>query len=655
MFAPAQFSPDTALGIRSIWDELERGNLAVLDVYSRPERELILNIIQELKEKAHSPLLASTWEEDYETKPVDIDTFIESDDYMGMRDDIWPIWRDELRYVCDPANDIREWIIEGAIGTGKTTAAVVAQLYKIYSLTMIRNPQHMFGLTPDTQIAIILFNITIRLSDSVAFHRIRETMQRSRYFKRIMTRHPNARYGKLPKNLVFTVGSTATHALGQAVYGGLLDEANFSKMGAAGPVIQETYKEVRGRIVSRFHGKGGPRGLLCLLSQKRDESAWLTTHRREHEGEANVHVSDYSLWDVREDLKKERRFYVVVGSQTRRSSMHKRKPQSVPEDCQLICPPVSLWPLFESDLEGSIRDIGGVSTYGYNSYIYRRDRIQGCVSEVRQNPFTHPTVLLGTDDDKNNLILDFKRNEVFVLRDKVRDRWAVRDHPMSLRFIHVDLALNNDAAGIACCCLSDVSTVTRYDQYGHKYDTRDYRVHVDFVARVVNTQYAEIDYDRIIEFIHYLRDSGLPIQLVTYDGFQSAHSLQKLAKEGFNTSLQSVDRTMDPYETLKQAILELRIEYPKHDVLLDELSSLERFFTGNLKKVKVDHPPTKSKDVSDALCGCVFSALNSPEAAAALKPSAVPTVQVSGPDPGLIEERPDPVVGQLQEVFSGQN
>ena len=61
--------------------------------------------------------------------------------------------------------------------------------------------------------------------------------------------------------------------------------------------------------------------------------------------------------------------------------------------------------------------------------------------------------------------------------------------------------------------------------------------------------------------------------------------MQILNKKGYKTEYLSVDRTVDAYNALKEAIYEKRISMYPHTVLKSELVRLEL-----IKGVKVDHP-----------------------------------------------------------------
>ncbi|MBL6931604.1 MAG: hypothetical protein ISR45_01555 [Rhodospirillales bacterium] len=78
--------------------------------------------------------------------------------------------------------------------------------------------------------------------------------------------------------------------------------------------------------------------------------------------------------------------------------------------------------------------------------------------------------------------------------------------------------------------------------------------------------------------------------------------LQTLQRAGFIVGQRSMDRTPEPYEWLKAALYDQRVSIPDHETLRTELISLEV----DSKTEKVDHPPTGSKDLADALAGVVY-------------------------------------------------
>ena len=91
------------------------------------------------------------------------------------------------------------------------------------------------------------------------------------------------------------------------------------------------------------------------------------------------------------------------------------------------------------------------------------------------------------------------------------------------------------------------------------------------------------------------------IKWVSFDGFQSADSIQILRQKGFVCGIRSMDRDTRAYEITKAALYDGRVRIPEHPKLLKELLSLEQ----DVKKCKIDHNVRGSKDISDALAGVV--------------------------------------------------
>jgi hypothetical protein len=163
----------------------------------------------------------------------------------------------------------------------------------------------------------------------------------------------------------------------------------------------------------------------------------------------------------------------------------------------------------------------------------------------------------------------------------------------------VDLALSTDSTGVVCGYVSGFRQVKRGDGVTETLPI----INIDFTLEVTPPKGEEIVISKIRTLICKLRDNlGVNVKWVTYDQYQSADSLQILRQKGFTTGLQSMDRTMKPYEMLKQALYDNRVSIPHHPKLQEELLALE-FDT---KKNKVDHTSQSSKDISDALAGVVY-------------------------------------------------
>ena len=157
----------------------------------------------------------------------------------------------------------------------------------------------------------------------------------------------------------------------------------------------------------------------------------------------------------------------------------------------------------------------------------------------------------------------------------------------------------------------------------------------------------KIAYNKIVEFICWLRRVGFNIVGVSRDQFQSEYLGQLLESQGFSVKKLSLDRTPDGYMTFRSVLVEQRIRLLDVQLLQDELIHLQRdSITG-----KVDHMIGGSKDVSDGLAGAVWNALQE-NVNVQLPAGTVPKVltQVNGRNTRMDSRRPS-----VFSAFGGGN
>lgn len=162
--------------------------------------------------------------------------------------------------------------------------------------------------------------------------------------------------------------------------------------------------------------------------------------------------------------------------------------------------------------------------------------------------------------------------------------------PGCVYFVHIDLAKSRDACGFAL---------------GHNEKRGGV---IDFAWRIRPEGGREVNFAAVRQAVLELRRRGFVLGKVSYDGWQSVDSIQQLTAKGIECEELSVDRTLEPYDTLLEAVNERRAYYPAtplpdlpQGILIKELRGLE------LKKgSKVDHPPRGSKDLADAVAGVFY-------------------------------------------------
>lgn len=194
---------------------------------SEEEKHYLLQILQELSDTGHSDTYEKIWLADYKEIPVSIDTFIESDTYLGKTNRngaaVYPHWRKVLRDIFDAGNQFQEVIFTGATRIGKSSTAITATAYMLYRLMCLRDPQKYFGKKEVSKFSILFFNITKDLARGVAYREFNDTLRESPWF------NAHGTFSKSDKNfyyipeggkVIIDYGSSGAHALGQQVFVG---------------------------------------------------------------------------------------------------------------------------------------------------------------------------------------------------------------------------------------------------------------------------------------------------------------------------------------------------------------------------------------------------------------------------------------------------
>jgi hypothetical protein len=135
---------------------------------------------------------------------------------------------------------------------------------------------------------------------------------------------------------------------------------------------------------------------------------------------------------------------------------------------------------------------------------------------------------------------------------------------------------------------------------------------IDCVMRIKAMPGTEIILSDIRRIIYDLRDEKkFRLKTITMDGFQSTDTMQQLRKKKFWVDYLSVDKSKLPYEDLREALYDGRLEFPPYmtylnkgdtstvEIVIKELSELQD------DGKKIDHPAKGSKDVADAIAGVV--------------------------------------------------
>jgi hypothetical protein len=537
---------------------------------------------------------------------VPLDEFLHSPTYMGIEEnELYPGVLETLEAL--ESEKYVECVLKGAIGGGKTTASHLGMARDIYKISCMRNPQQTFGVQQHSSIVFTIQSVRLSTAKQAVFEEMGKFFNNSPYFREIFPydRRINSQMKFLQHSVqVLPVSSSASGAISMNVIGGLLDEVNFmqkiaqSKSGSADDKgaydqAKELYLTLSKRRRSRFMHKGKLPGTLFLVSSSRYPDDFTEIKAAEAEmcggDDPEIFVFSKSLWESKgRDRYKDEEFRVLVGNERTRSRILTDEEQIVGDDVDIINVPMDFHKDFTKDIDGSIRDFAGHTTLASRPFIHNREAVFDCMDLADQ--YAYSSVIPVED-------IDLEVSLPTVLESRLRT------DVNTMRVCHVDLAVSRDAAGVAVGHVAGVRTMERTNhETGERVTEVLPVIAYDLLLRVLPPRDGEIDFSKIRQIIYDLRDNhGLPIKVVTTDGFQSTDFRQILARKGFATEYLSMDRNNQPYNTFRSALYDKRIILPRHQTLVKELTELEYVQMKN--KEKIDHKPRGSKDVADAVCG----------------------------------------------------
>lgn len=604
----------------------------IYNTCSDQEKQVLITILQELATTGESDTYKSLWLQDYVEIPVSIDTFIESDLYLGKvtrnGKAVYPEWRRVLREIFEEDANYDEVILTGATRIGKTSTGITGTAYMLYQMMCLRDPQQFFDKKEISKFSILFFNVTKDLAKGVAFREFNDTLRSSPWFNahgRFSLSEENFYYIPDGGKIVINYGSDAAHGLGQQVFVGFMDEINFSRAGIkdvnkAKAHMKDTYNTVATRVKGTFRKGGIVYGKIFAVSSKRTDSDFMEDYVQQQLNAGagdHMYIFDKPQWEVlppsmfhKETFAiavgdRHRKGFVVPDNQNTAEGIDELKKQGY----LIMYPPIDMRSDFIGDFDIALRDLAGISVPGAMSFI-TQEILTACIGR-RSNPFYQEILQIGTKDNftiEEFFHLDLIDPQLFRL-------------PM---FIHLDLSLNNDRTGISGVCISGRKDVKGEDG---KVISQPTFAHV-FSIGLQAPRGDKIPYGKITSFICWLKRVKFNISRISRDQFQSEYMAQLLEEQGFTVDKISLDRTPDGYVATRSVISEERVDLLDHKLLQDEMIHLQRDgVTG-----KVDHPVGGSKDVSDSFAGAIWNAiLNNPGVSVPIRSTARVISSVNGP------------------------
>lgn len=582
----------------------------IYDSVPPQEQYYLRKILEEIAFSGDSETYRDIWLADYKEIPVDIDTFMNDELYLGKAtrggESIYPFWRKTLNEIFDAGNKYEEIFFTGATRTGKSSTGITATAYMTYRLQCLRDPQAYFDKKDVSIFSILFFNITKEAAAGVAFREFNDTLKTSPWFNmhgKFSASERNFYYIPEGNKVSIDYGSDAAHGLGKQVFVGFMDEMNFAKAGVkdvqkAKAHMKDLYNTVAARVKGTFRMGGEVYGKIIGISSKKSDSDFMETYMQDQVAAGagdHIYIADAPQWEVLPpSMFKPEKFYIAVGDKYKKGFVVPEQ-QTFPEALEelkqqgytLLQPPIDMKSEFLADFDIALRDLAGISIPGTLSFI-TQDQVSRCIG-TRKNPFYSDILQIGTEDDYSI--------EEFFHMDVVDKRLLGLQH-----FLHLDLSLNDDKTGISDICISGRKDIKDAD--GRIVSLPTF-THV-FSVSIQAPRGSNIAYDKITTFIVWLRKQGFHFKGLSRDQFQSEYMAQLLEAKGFGKVPKlSLDRTPEGYTSLRAVLTEQRIDLLDVELLNNELIHLQRDSVSG----RIDHPVGGSKDLSDTLAGSVWNAI----------------------------------------------
>lgn len=596
-------------------------------------------------------LLTNSWRIHYRVKPPTPEEFL-SEKYLGrMSENIWPHVRQWFIDFFDETKPHRNAVLYPFIGSGKSTTAVLVNMFICTHLALMRDPKKSFELAPSTRLGFVLASYNLTKAAEVLLQPFMDLLEVTDFFVKERTvenmRKSERRYQQdenvdkifwttaslngmsamlFSNQLYFKLVSTVPNLLGITIVCGTMTElAFFREAGKSDEYILRFFNDMKRRINSRMRLStlGRYWGRSILDSSPNDLESPIDKYAMfEAEKDPKNFVITGSRWKwlPHEYVDVKDTFPVFTGGAGKPPAILSTADGYSPDE--IIQVPKEDYQAFHDDLRKSLKDLAGIPQGALDKIFYDYKKIDECFVDnmksiefcIKADARMPPMGLIW------NKVQEQTKNGLFV---QVGKTYHYYYKPRIPRVFHIDQSVSNDMTAIAFCHVERKP----FDPSRPIDLTKDIVYIIDFVI-AIHPFGGRINLDSIKEFIaDVYTKAGLPIVKGSYDQFQSEASIQYLERVGLEMDHVSVEDTLDPYMFMAQLIEQGNLKVPRNIFFKNNLKSLRIVPTKIAKKLKVDHTmgdvisPADSdynwetsllgynaKDVSDAVAGAVYNA-----------------------------------------------
>lgn len=476
----------------------------------------------------------------YDHEPAGVREFITQPEYLGLADEAHPAIIEVLEELF--GGNYNEAALCWGIGAGKSYAASLAILYLLHRTLCLTSPQRFYGLGAGSMISFLNMAPNGEQARRVLFNEVLRKVIGSQWFMEHYEPKVLSRELRFPKNVTVISGNSAeTYPLGYNILGAVIDEASWLLETKSGQrdAAEEIYNALQRRIRSRFLDQG----LLVMISSPRHRGDFLERKMGEAATNPAVYASRKALWELK-----------PAGTYCGETF-----------ECSGLQVPIEYEAEFKRNEQRALRDLAARPAEAYTAFLPDGSVLENAIDPSMRHPFGPG--------------------------EKLAAHWGPRSE--AAHYLHVDLALNRDACGIAMA----------HAEPGEDAESGPIVV-VDLMLQLVPPEGGELELAAIRSLILQLVGRGFNLAQVSFDGYQSADSRQILSRKGLRVKVVSVDRDAEAYETFKGLLNEGRLRWYRYEPVLRECLGLEL-----VQGSKVDHRPGGSKDVTDAVAAVVSQAV----------------------------------------------
>jgi hypothetical protein len=611
--------------------------------------DFILNN-ENLSDNQKLDLLTNSWRIYYKTKPPSPEEFL-TEKYIGKQaDETYPRVRKWFLDFMDPSTMYRHAVLYPFIGAGKSTLAVLINLYITVHMSLMRNPKAYLGVATSSVLAFVLCSYNLKKAQEVLLDPFINILEGSEYFEKLRTKEDmikrEAKYRheseadhifwttaskngvsalQFGNSLNYKLASNPNAILGLTIICGTMTElAFFREAGKGDDYIWRFFNDIKTRVWSRMKQKSDPTGInywgRSILDSSPNDLESPIDHYCMFDADKDPlnYVVKGSHWKwVPEDYDDiNDQFPIFMGSNGKPPMILQTTEGFEPQDILMV--PRIHYQKFHDDLRKSLKDLAGIPQGSLDKLFYDFSKIE----MVFEPKLKNIEVCLKADARQSPTELLWRqfRDDLFVRHGSGYHFWY---KPKLPRVFHIDQSLTGDMAAVAFCHVE-----RKYPELGNTLDvSKDLIYVIDFIIPI-HPYGGRINLDAIKEVITDVYGKGqMPILKGSYDNFQSEASIQYLERYGLEMDQVSVDKTMDPYLFLAQLVETGNLKIGRNVFFKNNLKSLRIVPRKLSHTLKVDHTlgdninpvgadiswegsmvGLHAKDVSDAVAGAVYQA-----------------------------------------------